>query len=62
VDTTTITVMRSDDSRFTASVIAALGQMRFRPARRAGRTVRQLVEQKFSFRIAPPSKLAEQIS
>jgi TonB family protein len=62
VDTTTITVMRSDDSRFTASVIVALGQMRFRPARRAGKTVRQLVEQKFSFRIATPSKLSEQIS
>jgi hypothetical protein len=28
--------------------------MRFRPARREGRAVRQLVEQKFHFRINPP--------
>jgi TonB family protein len=62
VDTATITVMRSDDSRFTASVITALGQMRFRPARRAGKFVRQLVEQKFSFRIVSPAKLVDQIS
>ena len=62
VDTATIKVMRSDDPRFTASVVAALGQMRFRPARRAGRTVRQLVEQKFSFRIVPAAEMAKQIS
>jgi TonB family protein len=62
VDTTTIQVERSDDPRFTASVRTALGQMRFRPARRGGKTVRQLVEQRFSFRIVPASQLAEQIS
>jgi TonB family protein len=54
VDTTTIAVLESDDARFTASVRSALGAMRFRPARRAGKAVRQLVEQKFHFRITPP--------
>jgi hypothetical protein len=62
VDTITIQVVRSDDPRFTASVRTALGQMRFRPARRAGKTVRQLVEQKFRFKIVPASDLIEQIS
>jgi TonB family protein len=55
VDTTTIVVERSDDPRFTASVLTALGLMRFRPAKRAGKTVRQLVEQQFRFRISPAS-------
>jgi hypothetical protein len=36
--------------------------MRFRPATRAGKTVRQLVEQQFRFRIVPASQVAEQIS
>jgi TonB family protein len=54
VDTATIEVVSSDDDRFTESVRAALGMMRFRPARREGRPVRQLVEQKFHFRIQPP--------
>jgi TonB family protein len=54
VDTSTIEVMSSDDERFTESVRAALGLMRFRPAKRQGQRVRQLVEQKFHFRIQPP--------
>jgi TonB family protein len=54
VDTTTILVEHSDDPRFTASVRDALGSMRFRPARRGGKKVRQLVEQRFRFQIAPP--------
>jgi len=62
VDTITIRVVRSDDPRFTESVRTALGQMRFRPAKRAGKTVRQLVEQKFRFKIVPASELAERIS
>jgi hypothetical protein len=62
VDTTTVRVMYSDDPRFTESVRAALGQMRFRPAKRAGKTVRQLVEQKFRFKIVPPESFAKQIS
>jgi TonB family protein len=62
VDTTTITVERSDDPRFTASVLTALGRMRFRPAKRGGKTVRQLVEQEFRFRIMPasPARQADQ--
>ncbi|MBA3443797.1 MAG: energy transducer TonB [Gemmatimonadales bacterium] len=62
VDTTTVRVVYSDDPRFTASVRAALGQTRFRPARRAGKTVRQLVEQKFRFKIVPAEEFAKQIS
>ena len=62
VDTITIRVVRSDDPRFTASVRTALGQMRFRPAKRAGKAVRQLVEQKFRFKIVSPSDHIEQIS
>jgi TonB family protein len=54
VDTSTIEVVSSDDARFTESVRAALGAMRFRPAKRGGKPVRQLVEQKFHFRIQPP--------
>jgi TonB family protein len=52
VDTATIRVSQSDDPRFTQSVVTALGEMRFRPARRSGKTVRQLVEQRFRFKIA----------
>jgi TonB family protein len=62
VDTTTIRVSYSDDPRFTESVRTALGDMRFRPARRAGKTVRQLVEQKFRFKIVPAAELIKQIS
>lgn len=62
VDTTTIQVVYSDDPRFTASVRTALGEMLFRPARRSGKTVRQLVEQKFRFRIVPAGRLGKQIS
>jgi hypothetical protein len=62
VDTTTIEVVQSDDPRFTASVRTALGEMRFRPAKRAGKPVRQLVEQKFRFKLVPPSELVERIS
>ncbi len=62
VDTTTIRVVYSDDPRFTTSVRTALGEMRFRPARRLGKTVRQLVEQKFRFKIVPPEEFAKQIS
>lgn len=62
VDTTTVRVMYSDDPRFTESVRDALGQMRFRPAKRAGKTVRQAVEQKFRFKIVPASELAKRLS
>jgi hypothetical protein len=62
VDTTTVEVVRSDDPRFTESVRTALGQMRFRPAIRAGKTVRQLVEQRFRFQIAPTPQVVKRIS
>jgi TonB family protein len=62
VDTTTIQVVQSDDPRFTESVRTALGQMRFRPAKRGGKTVRQQVQQQFRFQILPASQVAEQIS
>jgi len=62
VDTTSIQIERSDDPRFTASVRDALGQMRFRPARRGGKSVRQLVEQSFRFHIVPPEQMAKRVS
>ncbi|MEP6687415.1 MAG: energy transducer TonB [Gemmatimonadales bacterium] len=62
VDTTTIQVVESNDPRFTESVRTALGGMRFRPAKRAGKPVRQLVQQRFRFKIAPPSQTASQAS
>jgi TonB family protein len=52
VDMTSVQVLESDDPQFTESVRTALGAMRFRPATRGGKAVRQLVEQKFNFRIA----------
>jgi protein TonB len=61
VDTTTIEVVLSDDARFTESVRAALAAMRFRPAKREGRPVRQLVEQNFHFRIRPPPGAGDRI-
>ncbi len=62
VDTTTIQVMQTDDARFTESVRTALGGTRFRPAKRAGKAVRQLVMQRFRFRIMPSSQVARQAS
>ena len=62
VDTSTIQVMQSDDPRFSESVRTALGEMRFRPAKRGGKTVRQLVQQRFRFQIIPPSQTATQPS
>lgn len=53
VDMTSVRVLESDHAEFTESVLTALGEMRFRPAKRGGNAVRQLVEQRFNFRIAP---------
>ena len=58
VDTFTVQVLRSDHPRFTESVRTALADTRFRPARRAGKAVRQLVKQRFRFQIAPGSRPA----
>jgi TonB family protein len=54
VEMPSVQVLASDDPEFSESVRTALGEMRFRPATRAGRPVRQLVAQRFSFRIATP--------
>jgi TonB family protein len=62
VDTNSIEVVSSDDPRFTESVRTALAQMRFRPARRKGKTVRQSVQQQFRFRITPAAQPTEQLS
>jgi TonB family protein len=62
VDMTTVQVLRSDDPRFTESVRTALGGMRFRPAKRAGKTVSQLVEQGFRFRIVRAPRVADRTS
>ena len=51
VDTTTIRVLGSDHPRFTESVRTALADARFRPAKRGGHTVRQLVQQRFRFKL-----------
>lgn len=59
VDTTSMRVVYSDDPHFTASVLTALARMRFRPATRGGKPVRQQVEQQFRFRIKPFMGLAE---
>jgi TonB family protein len=52
VDTTTIRVLGSDHPRFTESVRTALAEARFRPAKRGGKSVRQLVQQRFRFKVA----------
>jgi hypothetical protein len=62
VDTTTIQVLESNDPRFSESVRIALGGARFRPAKRAGKAVRQLVQLRFRFQISPPSQTASQHS
>jgi TonB family protein len=62
VDMTSVQVLASDDPEFTESVRTALGEMRFRPAARGGRAVRQLVEQRFTFRIAPAARVGRQLS
>jgi TonB family protein len=56
VDTSTFHVLQSDDSLFTESVRTALADMQFRPAKRGGKTVRQLVAQRFRFRLAQQAR------
>lgn len=58
VDTTTIRIISSDHPGFTASVQTALAEMRFRPAKRRGQPVRQLVEQRFRFQIGRSEQIA----
>ena len=51
VDLSTVQVLNSSHPEFTAAVEAALAEMKFRPAWRAFRHVRQLVQQRFSFEL-----------
>ena len=53
-DTTTIEVLQATDPLFEQSVRVAIPGMRFSPAAVQGRKVRQVVEQRFQFRITPP--------
>jgi TonB family protein len=62
VEMTSVQVLASDHPEFSESVRTALGEMRFRPATRSGRPVRQLVEQRFNFRIAPAGQVIKQLS
>jgi len=62
VEMTSVQVVASDDPEFSESVRTALGEMQFRPATRGGRPVRQLVEQRFNFRIAPAEQVIRQLS
>ncbi len=53
VDTLSYRVLNASHPDFAVAVRRALPHMRFRPAIQGGRRVRQLVEQKFRFRITP---------
>jgi TonB family protein len=57
VDMTTIRIISSDHPRFTSSVQTALAEMSFRPAKRRGQPVRQLVEQRFRFQIGRSAQI-----
>lgn len=61
VDPISVQVISSPHPMFTTSVVEALGQMHFKPAVRKGEKVRQLVEQRFRFQIAPAPQLAKQM-
>jgi len=52
-DTASFEVLRSTHPEFVAAVRAALPYMRFSPAKIGSHRVRQLVEQEFTFKIAP---------
>jgi TonB family protein len=53
-DPGSIEVVQSTHALFTQSVRSAIPGMRFSPATVQGRKVRQIVEQRFQFRITPP--------
>jgi protein TonB len=53
-DTSTIEILQSTHPLFVLSVRTAIPGMRFSPAMVQGRKVRQVVEQRFQFRITPP--------
>ena len=54
-DTSTIEILQSTHPLFAQSVRVAIPDMRFSPAMVQGRKVRQVVEQRFQFRITPPA-------
>jgi Gram-negative bacterial TonB protein C-terminal len=54
-DTTSIRIVTASHPEFAKSVLDALPFMRFKPAKIGRTTVRQLVQQDFSFRISPPA-------
>jgi protein TonB len=54
VDLGTVKILRSSHPAFRTSVEVALAGMLFRPAWRGFRRVRQLVEQRFAFRLIHP--------
>jgi TonB family protein len=53
-DTTTLEIVQATHLLFVQSVRTAVPGMRFSPAMVQGRKVRQVVEQRFQFRITPP--------
>jgi TonB family protein len=62
VDMASVEVLASDDPAFSESVLTALAETRFHPATRHGRAVRQLVEQRFNFRIAGAARVPGPVS
>jgi protein TonB len=52
-DTLSLRILEATSREFAQSVREALPFMRFSPAKMGGRAVRQLVQQEFTFRIAP---------
>jgi len=54
-DSATIVVLQSTHPLFVESVRTAIPGMRFSPAMVQGRRVRQVVEQRFQFKITPPA-------
>jgi TonB family protein len=57
-DTSTIEILQATHPLFAQSVRTAIPDMRFSPAMVQGRKVRQVVEQRFQFRITPPPAAA----
>jgi TonB family protein len=59
IDMSTVRVMSASHSGFAKAVIAAMPRMKYRPASIAGKPVRLLVEQSFSFKIRkPPAQIS----
>lgn len=57
-DSASIQILQSTHALFAQSVRMAIPGMRFSPAMVQGRKVRQMVEQRFQFRITPPAVAA----